>query len=126
MRRTVLAFEPERTLILQILLNEEAPLLDRGAAAFDAEAHAFRAILELYVRNLDFAAVRVRFPIRLEIFALKAGAANLFGKEPILYGMVDMFEKMPVDPLIDWGRDPVRVDQQDSNPRLASNQISAG
>jgi len=38
--------------------------------------------------------------------------------------MVDVLEKVPIDSLIDSSRDPVRVDEQDGNPRLAPGLIS--
>src|SRR5438270_12640807 len=107
---TVFAIQPERTLILHSCIEEEPPLPDRGAAAFDSESHAFGAILEFEVRNLDLTALREGFPIRLEVFALEPRAPNLFGEEPVLHGMIDVFEKLPVDPFINWSRDPVGVD----------------
>ena len=109
MRRSRLAFQPERTLVLHSAVEEDAALPDALRGRLRRWRRTLlRAILEIDVRNLDFAAVRERFPICLEIFAFESGAANLFGKQPVLHGMIDVLEKLPVDPLIDGSRDPDR------------------
>lgn len=120
MRGTCLAFQPKRTLVPNARIEEQAALPDRRATSFDAEAHAFGTILEFDVCQFDLPAFGRRLPVRLEVFALKPGAANLLGKEPIFHGMVDVFQKLPVDPVIDLCRNPVCIDEQDGDARLTA------
>jgi len=55
MRRSRLALQPQRTLILHAGIEEHAPSPNGRAAIIGAEAHAFGAILEFDVRELNLA-----------------------------------------------------------------------
>ena len=104
LRGALLAFDPERAVILVTRVDVEAALPDPGAAALDVEAHALLPVLELDVRDLDSAAVRERLPVGLEVLALEPAAANLFGEQPVHHRMVDVLEEVAVDPLVDGNR----------------------
>ena len=60
-----------------------------------------------------------RFPIGLEILALEPAALNLFGEQPVDNGMVDMFEEVAVDGLLDVSHHAIGVDQENGHPGTA-------
>lgn len=89
-------------------------MLNPGMATFHVEAYAPLAVLKIDVHKLNSATVRERLPIRLEVLTLEPGAANLLGKKTIFYRVIDVLEKLTVDPFVNRRRDPVRIDKQDS------------
>ena len=56
--------------------------------------------------HTDSAAEGPRAGIRQGRIYLEAGAANLFGEQAVFDGMVDVFEEVTVDALVDSGRNP--------------------
>ena len=90
-----------------------------GTAALWAEAHALLSVPEFEVGNFDPAAVRERLPVGLEVLALEPASTNLLGKEAIDNRVIDVFQEVTVDPLVDRTRDAVGIDQQDCYSRLA-------
>jgi hypothetical protein len=50
-----------------------------------------------------------------EVLTLEPAALNLFGEQPIDRRVVDVLEKVTVDPLVDGSHDPVRIDEQDGD-----------
>ena len=56
-------------------------------------------------------------PVRLEVAALEAGAADLLGEETVLDRVVDVFEELAVDLRIDRAQTAVGVDLEDGNAR---------
>ena len=69
--------------------------------------------------NHDTAGVRTRRSdgvdgAGFEVFALEAGAANLFGEKPVLNRMVDVLEELAVYPLVNRSDNPFGIDDQDA------------
>ena len=54
-------------------------------------------------------------PVRLEVLALEAGAADLLGEEPVDDGVIDVFEELAVDLPIDRAKTAVGVDLKDGD-----------
>ena len=90
-------------------------MLDVRVTAVHVEAHALLAVLEIDICNLDATTVLEHLPICLEVVALKPRTANLFGEEAVLHRMVDVFEKLAVDSLIDRDSHSVRINEQDGD-----------
>ena len=101
LRGASLALDPERAVILMPRIEVQTPLPNPNAATLRSEAHTLLPVLELNIGDLDAATVRERFPILFEVFALEPGAANLLGKQPVLHRVIDVFQELAVDPLID-------------------------
>src|SRR6185436_15932594 len=55
-------------------------------------------------------------PIRFEVTALESGAADLLGEEAVLNRVVDVFEELSVDLLVDRAQSAVRIDLKDGYP----------
>src|ERR1019366_4065139 len=106
--------QPKRSIVPHARVKRDAPLPDRRPTIIDAQAHALCSILEVDVGDPNLAAVSGGFPICFEVFTFKTSAANLLGKKPVLHGMVDVFEKLTIDPLIDRRRDSVCVHEQNN------------
>jgi hypothetical protein len=66
------------------------------------------------------------FPIGFEVFAFKTGPADLFGEEPILYRMIDVLKKLPIDPRIDRNSGPISVHKQNGDSQRSCRLDDAG
>jgi len=84
----------------------------------DAQAHAFGAILEGDVGDIDLPVFCGGVPIGFEVVALETCPADLFGEEAVLDGVIDVLEKLSIDPPIDGTGDPVGVHKQNGDSRV--------
>ena len=92
----------------------------------DAQAHAFGAILEGDVGDVDLPVLCGGVPIDFQVVAFETCPADLFGEEAVLDRVIDVLEELPIDPPIDGRGDPVGVHKQNGDPRLVCDGTRRG
>ena len=104
--------DPGGAVVGDARLEVNAALPEARRSLVRREAHALLALFEFDRDQLDGAALGKRFPVVLEIPAFEALPADLLGVESVHRGMVDFLEELPVEALVNFPFDPIRVDEQ--------------
>jgi hypothetical protein len=99
-------------------LQVDAALLNPGRAVAGLESNALLAVGRRSLHHLGTALFPQRLPVDREVVALKALPADLFGIQAVDHRVVDMFEEVSVDVLVDRPQHSVGIDQQHGDPRL--------
>ena len=119
-RRARLDLDPDRSVVAPAGLEKDAPLPDARRCPPAVSRTLF------VPRSNDTSTTRTASggpngcPVGLEIGAFEAGAADLFGEEPVLDRMIDVFEELAVDVPIDRADAAIGVDLEDRDATAAA------
>src|SRR5262249_15615585 len=125
-RRPPLGTEPERAVVRLSRFDVETALADSGRAAPRREPYALFSALERRRDQRRLAARAEGRPVVREVLPFEALAAHLLGVEAVDDRVVDLLEKLAVEPLVDRPRDAIGVDQQDGNSGVGAESPAGG
>lgn len=114
-RKTVFSLDPKRAFVFGIGLKKEATLPNTCIASAWAKTDALLAILKVELGDFDMTLLGNGFPIGLEVRTFETCAADLFGKETIFHGVIDVLQELTVDSFVDGNRRAVRIHHEHGN-----------
>src|SRR5207244_575295 len=89
-----LDLDPDRSVIGAAGLEKDARLSDSRRLTSGGQPHALRAALERRLHHARAVRRSERGPVRLEVLALEASAADLLGEEAVDDGVIDVFQEL--------------------------------